>query len=714
MPLFLCVCVCACVRVRVCVCECACVRVRACVRVFTYFSGGVVIVHHMSGLSDFKESTSAVSHVRPSCGVIGFWQLPHARCTWASKSTAARAADRWLTRKPVGGPIRPALASMGGHPPPIRLTNKHILGRKTMNMRWLVVSENSASRLWRLGQTRACGAARAPRACLLSGHAGASGGSRSGAKYSLFAGGCLLGATAAGLVYLDTGAATLGLKRNLKFWVRAFPMYLHYRVTEELVRGKTDEEAAAAYNALHDLYAKPAVELCIDMGGYFFKSAQIVSTRDEFVPHQYMAWLKGLQDRAPPQRSGDEVRALVSESIGRPLHEVFSRFDDEAIGAASVGQVHRAELAATGEDVAVKVMYPNVENLFRADINIIANFCWLAMPHHLPALREIEKQFLSEFDYVREAENMQRIARALNSHPYFRTRVLVPKPYPALCSREVLVMEHVPGQKLVDGIRAAMKPIAQRAGTTVEALEERERLRIREHGLLSASAASSRNRLLQAWAVCMCLVYNTAAVVHNWSLGLATGRVMDLRHVSVPPDLAALLQLLLDVHGYEIFQVGCFNGDPHPGNVLLMPDGRLGLIDYGSCVSLPMEHRQRLARLMISLLSPNPLDAVRVYSQEMGVKTKNMRSDILYKMAAFWYDRDSDDVTGGMNVHSFTEWLHVQDPVTFLPDEYVMPGRVSVLLRGMGAAFGIKIQTAHAWAPHARACLALVPNTCDA
>jgi hypothetical protein len=67
----------------------------------TYFSGGVVNVHHMSGLADFKESTSAVSHVRPSCGVIGFWQLPHARCTWASKSTAARAADRWLTRKHV-------------------------------------------------------------------------------------------------------------------------------------------------------------------------------------------------------------------------------------------------------------------------------------------------------------------------------------------------------------------------------------------------------------------------------------------------------------------------------------------------------------------------------------------------------------------------------------------------------------------------------------
>jgi aarF domain-containing kinase len=182
-----------------------------------------------------------------------------------------------------------------------------------------------------------------------------------------------------------------------------------------------------------------------------------------------------------------------------------------------------------------------------------------------------------------------------------------------------------------------MQPIAQRAGTSVGALEELEKQRIREHGLLSASAASARNRLLQVWEVCVCLVHNAAAVMHNVTLGLATGRVMDLRHVSAPPNLAALLQLLLDVHGYEIFQVGCFNGDPHPGNILLMPDGRLGLIDYGSCVRLEAQHRQRLARLMLSLLSPSPADTVNVYAHEMGVKTKHMKSDILYKMAAFWY-----------------------------------------------------------------------------
>jgi aarF domain-containing kinase len=512
----------------------------------------------------------------------------------------------------------------------------------------------------------------------------------------VFGGACL---------YFDTSNKTLGLKRNIKFWLRAFPMYLHYRITEELVRGKSDEEVAAAYNLLHDRYAQPAVELCVEMGGYFYKSAQLVSTRDEFVPRQYMAWLKGLQDKAPPQRSAAEVRELIQDSLRQPLEAVFTRFDDEAIGAASVGQVHRAQLT-TGEEVAVKVMYPNVETLFRADMRIISSFCWLAMPHHLPALREIEKQFASEFDYEREAANMQRIAKAINSHAYYSKHIFVPQPFPALCSRAVLVMQYVPGEKLVDGIRKSMLPMAQCRGITLAALEEEEKARIQREGLSSAAAAARRSRLLQVWAISSALAFNAYASLFNYSIALL--RLLPplaLRPLQPPPNLPQLLELLLDVHGFEIFQLGCFNGDPHPGNILLLPDGRLGLIDYGSCVTLRQDHRRNLALLMISLCSPSHQEAVRVYSQDMGVRTAKMDPRILYKMAAFWYDRDTPDVTEGMNVHSFTEWLHQQDPVTFLPDEYVMIGRVSVLLRGMGAAFGVKLRTAQAWSPHARALL---------
>eukprot|EP00285_Hemiselmis_virescens_P001141 CAMPEP_0173411638 /NCGR_PEP_ID=MMETSP1356-20130122/77523_1 /TAXON_ID=77927 ORGANISM="Hemiselmis virescens, Strain PCC157" /NCGR_SAMPLE_ID=MMETSP1356 /ASSEMBLY_ACC=CAM_ASM_000847 /LENGTH=180 /DNA_ID=CAMNT_0014373425 /DNA_START=13 /DNA_END=555 /DNA_ORIENTATION=+ len=163
--------------------------------------------------------------------------------------------------------------------------------------------------------------------------------------------------------------------------------------------------------------------------------------------------------------------------------------------------------------------------------------------------------------------------------------------------------------------------------------------------------------------------------------------------------MASLLDLLLQVHAYEVLIGGCFNGDPHPGNILLMPDGRLGLIDYGSCVDMDMGTRIKLSRLIVALARGTPDRVSQISMREMGVVTKHMNPEIHYKSAAFWYDRD--DVTNGMNVHKFLEWMHETDPIEVLPDEFVMAGRVSVLLRGMGAAFGLKVSVASAWVAYA-------------
>jgi aarF domain-containing kinase len=170
-------------------------------------------------------------------------------------------------------------------------------------------------------------------------------------------------AVAGGGVFLavDDSRLTLGIKRSITFWARAFPMYLHYRYVEEVTRGKTDEEIDAAYNDLHDRYAARAVSLCISMGGYFYKAAQIVSTRDEFVPPQYMRELKRLQANAPPQRGPEEVKSLVEDAMGKPLSDIFSSFDlEKPLGAASIGQVHRAVLRESGQEVAVKVNFSHI------------------------------------------------------------------------------------------------------------------------------------------------------------------------------------------------------------------------------------------------------------------------------------------------------------------------------------------------------------------
>jgi len=76
-----------------------------------------------------------------------------------------------------------------------------------------------------------------------------------------------------------------------------------------------------------------------------------------------------------------------------------------------------------------------------------------------------------------------------------------------------------------------------------------------------------------------------------------------------------------------------------------------------------------------------------------------MNRDILYRLAAFWFDRDTDDVTGGRNVQTFMDWAEEQDPLVDVPKDYIMAARVSVMMRGMANAFGMRLRTAPLWLP---------------
>ena len=102
------------------------------------------------------------------------------------------------------------------------------------------------------------------------------------------------------------------------------------------------------------------------------------------------------------------------------------------------------------------------------------------------------------------------------------------------------------------------------------------------------------NRMLrvQRWAVA------PLRLTWNFSVGLAAGRWEPGEALGAGPggellSLGSLLTTLADVHAHEIFVDGCFNGDPHPGNVMLLPDGRLGLIDYGQVKKIDHATRMR-------------------------------------------------------------------------------------------------------------------------
>ena len=117
--------------------------------------------------------------------------------------------------------------------------------------------------------------------------------------------------------------------------------------------------------------------------GFYLKNAQFMSTlSDDFVPPQYMKWMVKCQDAVPTPFAPGGARKVVEASLGKPIEEIFSSWEDEPMGAASIGQVHRAVLK-NGRRVVVKVQYPGIEHMFRSDITTTIQFCKLAMTQHV-------------------------------------------------------------------------------------------------------------------------------------------------------------------------------------------------------------------------------------------------------------------------------------------------------------------------------------------
>jgi ubiquinone biosynthesis protein len=186
-----------------------------------------------------------------------------------------------------------------------------------------------------------------------------------------------------------------------------------------------------------------------ELGPIFVKFGQALSTRRDLLPPDVADELAILQDRVPPF-PGAEARAIIEQTYGRPVTEVFERFDEEPLAAASIAQVHAATLR-TGENVVVKVQRPQVATLVRQDL---AAMSWLA-PHLVgripiaalanpPALVELFAETITEeLDFRLEAQNMLDVARVLAE--LGQRGYVVPRPHPRLVTRRVLVMERLSG-----------------------------------------------------------------------------------------------------------------------------------------------------------------------------------------------------------------------------------------------------------------------------
>jgi predicted unusual protein kinase regulating ubiquinone biosynthesis (AarF/ABC1/UbiB family) len=196
--------------------------------------------------------------------------------------------------------------------------------------------------------------------------------------------------------------------------------------------------------------AEILLDTLLTLGPTFIKLGQILSTRPDVLPSEYIEVLSQLQDDVPPA-SWEESKAVLEEELG-PIDETFDEFDREPISGASLGQVYVAE--HDGTTVAVKVRRPGIEELVNADLRVIkwslpllVRFVGQGQAFSLENLaEEFDKTINQEMDYSRERRMLSEIRANFEGND----RVVIPQPVNQASTRRVLTMEYIPGTKITD------------------------------------------------------------------------------------------------------------------------------------------------------------------------------------------------------------------------------------------------------------------------
>ncbi len=187
-----------------------------------------------------------------------------------------------------------------------------------------------------------------------------------------------------------------------------------------------------------------------ELGPTFVKLGQLMSTRADIFPPEYIEEFEKLQDRVPPAPFAD-IRNLIEAQWGRPLLEVFSDFSPEPLAAASVAQVHLAE-TPNKERVAVKIIRPGIDRKIREDIRLMYHlavklekkFEMARIIGLVDLVKEFERVIQKELDMFIEGGSIEKFRKNFRRS----SEIYIPKVYWEYTTKSVLVMEHIDGVKM--------------------------------------------------------------------------------------------------------------------------------------------------------------------------------------------------------------------------------------------------------------------------
>ncbi len=207
------------------------------------------------------------------------------------------------------------------------------------------------------------------------------------------------------------------------------------------------------WTVMHQRGADRILDTSAALGGTLIKACQFASTRPDILPPPYIASLSKLQDRVPPH-PWSEIKGVIRQELGREPHEIFEWIETEPVAAASIAQVHRAQLY-DGREVAVKVQYAGITRIIDTDLTILQRIVALVARLYptiqlQPLLDYLKETLPLELDFQREANAMAALREAL----LHRTDVVIPTSIQELSTKRLLVMEFIDGVKITD--RAAI------------------------------------------------------------------------------------------------------------------------------------------------------------------------------------------------------------------------------------------------------------------
>lgn len=344
-----------------------------------------------------------------------------------------------------------------------------------------------------------------------------------------------------------------------------------------------------------------------DLGTTFIKLGQVMSVRPDILPEEFLVELAHLQDNAP-QVEAAQIRATIEEELHAPIEELFLEFSDVPVASASIAQVHLARLR-TGEEVAVKVQRPGIEKTLRSDLHILYTLARLAEGQlSFPGLytpveivQEFETAITAELDFLQEARALERF-RANHREV---AGVVAPRLHRELCSRRVMVMERMNGEKL----------------NAVPGGSERGKAAMR--------------RLIESWYL-------------------------------------------------QLFEHGFFHGDPHPGNLMVMPGGEICFLDFGLTGTLSGEMQDLVVAVFTGLVFRDAETVataiLRAGATSDRVDVRSLRAEIQRLMNKYQGATLSD--LGQKS--SLTEFIDVASRFRIrLPREFAVLARATSIIDGI-------------------------------